>query len=145
MGDHDLCPHHESTHHRHIVLDVMIGAGVYIWVCVGGFTVHCGMCTPSSLMFMQVSKKGNLPYCSGSFVNLMLESRLLRWTVNSSTLFSWIIVNVLSTYLNHTEGGWRMCGEQYLRIIQFIGLLLWATLVIALLVRFLICISLPCI
>ena len=24
----------------------MIGAEVYILVCVGGFTVHCDMCTP---------------------------------------------------------------------------------------------------
>ena len=39
-GEHDLCSPHESTHHRHIVLEVMIGADVYILACVGGFTVH---------------------------------------------------------------------------------------------------------
>ena len=72
---------------------------------MGGVTVHCDMCTPVLLMFKQASRKGNLPSCSGSVVNLMLESRLLRWVVNSSTWYSWIMVNVSSTYLNHTEGG----------------------------------------
>ena len=84
-GDHDLCSPYASTYHQHIVLEVMIGADVYKLVCVGGFTVQCDVCTPSSLMFIQVSRKGSVPSCSGSFVNLMLESRLLRWTVNSST------------------------------------------------------------
>ena len=41
VSDHDLCSPHENTHHRHSVLEVMIGADVYILVCVGGFTVHC--------------------------------------------------------------------------------------------------------
>ena len=60
------------------------------------YTVTC--VPPSSLMFTQASRKGNLLSCSGSVVNLMLSSRLLRW-------YSWITVNVSSMYLNYTEGG----------------------------------------
>ena len=82
--------------------------------------VHCDMCTP-------VLVYGNLPSCSGSVVNLMLSSRLLRCVVNSSTWYSWIMVNVSSTYLNHTEGGWGLCEEQSPRILPYTGLLLWAT------------------
>ena len=75
--------------------------------------------------------------------------RLLRWVVNSSTWYSWITVNVSSTYLNNTEGwGWRLCGEQSPRILPYIyiyiGLLLWATLVIPWLLRVSVCISLHC-
>ena len=73
-----------------------------VWVGLR-YTVTCVL--PSSLMFTQASRKGNLPSCSGSVVNLMLSSRLLRWVVNSSTWYSWIMVNVSSTYLNHTKGG----------------------------------------
>ena len=73
-----------------------------VWVGLR-YTVTCVL--PSSLMFTQASRKGNLPSCSGSVVNLMLSSRLLRCLVNSSTWYSWIMVNVSSTYLNHTEGG----------------------------------------
>ena len=56
----------------------------YWSVCVSlPYTMTCVL--PSSLMFTQASRMGNLPSCSGSIVNLMLESRLLRWVVNSST------------------------------------------------------------
>ena len=76
----------------------------YLSVWVGlRYTVTCVL--PSSFMFRQAPRKGNLPSCSGSVVNLMLESRLLRWVVNSSTWYSWIMVNVSTTYLNNTEGG----------------------------------------
>ena len=91
----------------------MVGAKYWsVWVGLR-YTVTCVL--PSS-MFTQASRKANLPSCSGSVVNLMLESRLLRWVVNSSTWYSWIMVNVSSTYLNHTEGGWALYEEQSPRI-----------------------------
>ena len=109
-----------------------------VWVGLR-YTVKCVL--PSSLMFMftQASRKGNLPSCSGSVVNLMLSSRLLRWVVNSSTLYSWIMVNASSTYRNHTEGG-GLCEEQSPRILPYSGLLLWATLVVPWLLRVSVCI-----
>ena len=113
-----------------------------VWVSLP-YTMTCVL--PSSLMFTLTSRKGNLPSCSGSIVNLMLESRLLKWVVNSSTWYSWITVNVSSTYLNPSEGwGWGLCREQSHRILPYIGLLLWATLVIPWLLRVSVCISLPC-
>ena len=72
---------------------------------MAGFTVHCDMCTPVLVDVYAGNRKGNLPSCSGSVVNLILESRLLTWVVNLSTWYSWIMVNVSSTYLTHTEGG----------------------------------------
>ena len=45
-GDHDFCSPHECTYHRPFVLELMVGAEVEIFVHVGGFTVHCDMCTP---------------------------------------------------------------------------------------------------
>ena len=136
-------------------LEVMVGADGWswwlelkfkywsVWLCLR-YTVTCVL--PSSLMFTQASTKGNLPSCSGSVVNLMLESRPLRWVVNSSTWYSWIMVNVSSTYLNRTELGveWGLYEEQSPRILPYIGLLLWATLVIPRLFRVSVCISLPC-
>ena len=68
-----------------------------------------------TLTFTQASRKGNLQSCSGSVVNLMLESRLLMWVVNSSTWHSWIMVNAPSSYLSHSEegwGGWGLYEEQ---------------------------------
>ena len=56
--------------------------------------------------------------------------------MNSSTWYSWIKVNVSSTYLNRTEGwGCGLGGEQSLRILPYIGLLLWAKLLIPWLLR----------
>ena len=59
-----------------------------VHVGFGTLNIHCLyslVFRESSLMFTHTSRKGNLPSCSGSVVNLMLESRLFRWVVNSST------------------------------------------------------------
>ena len=54
------------------------------------------------------------------------------------------MLNVSSTYLNHTEGvGVGLYEEQSPRILPYTGLLLWATLVIPWLLRVSVCISLP--
>ena len=144
-GDHDFWSPHECMHHRPFVLEVMVVELKFkywsVWVSLP-YTMTCVL--PSLLMFTQASRNGNMPSCSGSVVNLMLWSRLLRWVVNSSMWYSWITVNVSYTCLNHTEGwGWGLCGEQSRRILPYIGLLLWATLVIPWLLRVSVCISLP--
>ena len=70
---------------------LMLGLVDVMLCCCLGFgtlNIHCLyslVFRESSLMFTHTSRKGNLPSCSGSVVNLMLESRLFRWVVNSST------------------------------------------------------------
>ena len=103
------------------------------------------MCTPALVDVYAGNRKGNLPSCSGCVVNLMLESRLLTWVVNWSTWYSWTMVNVSSTYLTHTEGVGAVRREiSSNHSIIYVGLVLWATLVITWLVRVSVCISLHC-
>ncbi len=95
-GDHDFCSPHECAYHRHWRWWLELKFKYWsVWV---GLRYTVTYVLPSSLMFPQASRKGNLPSCSGLVVNLMLESRPLRWVVNSSTWYSWIMVNVSSTY-----------------------------------------------
>ena len=66
---------------------------------------------PSSLRVVHESRNGSLPSISGSVVNFMFSSMLLRCSVNSLTKYSWIFTKVSSTYLSHTYGGVWGCAN----------------------------------